>query len=589
MTDLEARAGRAEVLAALSSVFAEAVVDEQRLLDAIAQHVGAAAGDACVIRLLEARGQPGFAVWHAEPAVRERLRQVSAAAAPDPSVGVWRTLLEDRAVLRVSIDPDRLPPGLTEQQRALLRTLPLKCSLGVPLLARGRVLGAIFLVRLGRPERYTQEEEALLTEVAARAALAIDNARLWAAERLARQHAERAELALRAELAERQRAEERLRESEEQLRLLFQNVVDYAMVLLDTNGRVISWNVGAERMTGWPASEVVGRPVAMLGPEENAGEGYLASVLDRVRAEGRAELSMSARRRSGTPYELNAVVTPVRGENGALRGFAAVMRDVTLLRDARVLREMNALLEARTRELAAANQELEAFIYSVSHDLRAPLRAIDGFSEAVLSEAPLDAASRAHLGRVRAAAGRMQQLIDDLLLLSRSTRGELNRRTVDAARIAGEVLAELRTREPDRHVECTVPETGTLCADPRFLRIVVENLLGNAWKFTRGKDPAHIAVEVVPDGEGTRFTVRDDGAGFEESQAGRLFQPFQRLHRPDEFEGTGIGLAIVRRILNRHGGRAWAEGHTGGGAAVHVWFPRVAAEAVEAAPAGRTT
>ncbi|MFN7144198.1 MAG: sensor histidine kinase, partial [Myxococcota bacterium] len=177
--------------------------------------------------------------------------------------------------------------------------------------------------------------------------------------------------------------------------------------------------------------------------------------------------------------------------------------------------------------------------------------------------------------RVRAAAHRMQQLIDDMLTLSRSTRGGMTRQRVDVAKIARDVLADLKSRDPTRVVEAHVPETAVVEGDARLLHIVMENLLGNAWKFTRARDPAHIDVTVTPEDGGMTIAVRDDGAGFEPTQAGRLFQPFQRLHRADEFEGTGIGLAIVRRIVNRHGGRAWAEGKPGAGATMRVWLPGV--------------
>ncbi|MFN7147261.1 MAG: GAF domain-containing protein, partial [Myxococcota bacterium] len=299
-----------DLLGALSAVFAEAVVDEQRLLDAIVEHVAGYTGDTCVVRLLQEDGSfPAAAVYNADPTFRSRIREIARATQPDPSVGVWRTLLRDRAPVRVALSPDRLPPGMSDVQASLFVSTPATHFLGVPLVARGRVLGGILVVRCTRTDAHTDAEVALLRELGARAALAIDNARLWSAERAARQRAERAEVALRAELAERLKAEDRLRESEEQLRLFFHNVVDYAMVLLDRDGRVVSWNAGAERMTGWPAAEVVGGRVALLGPPGVEMEARLAEVLDRVRREGRAEIATSASRRDGTSYELHAVVT----------------------------------------------------------------------------------------------------------------------------------------------------------------------------------------------------------------------------------------------------------------------------------------
>jgi signal transduction histidine kinase len=222
----------------------------------------------------------------------------------------------------------------------------------------------------------------------------------------------------------------------------------------------------------------------------------------------------------------------------------------------------------RTSELAAANRELEAFSYSVSHDLRAPLRAIDGFSQAVLSEyAPkLDQRGVHFLERVRAGTQKMSQLIDDMLHLSQVTRRTLQRTDVDASAIANDVAAELARRNPDRHVTCTIQPNMRALADPHLLTIVYENLLGNAWKFTGAREDARIEVGQKAVGEELAFFVRDNGAGFDATYAAKLFGAFQRLHTESEFEGTGIGLATVKRIVTRHGGMVAAEGAVGKGA-----------------------
>jgi signal transduction histidine kinase len=238
------------------------------------------------------------------------------------------------------------------------------------------------------------------------------------------------------------------------------------------------------------------------------------------------------------------------------------------------------MVEAHARELEAANKDLEAFSYSVSHDLRAPLRAIDGFSQALLEDhaAALDERGREHLGRVRAAAQRMGELIDDLLQLSRVSRAELVRAPVDLGALAREVAAELAQREPGRSVSLAIGEGLRAEADRRLARIVLENLLGNAWKFTARRAAARIEVGAGAAADGApTFFVRDDGAGFDPRYAHKLFAPFQRLHGAAEFPGTGIGLAIVQRIVDRHGGRAWAEGEPGRGAV--FWFTLPAATA----------
>jgi light-regulated signal transduction histidine kinase (bacteriophytochrome) len=235
------------------------------------------------------------------------------------------------------------------------------------------------------------------------------------------------------------------------------------------------------------------------------------------------------------------------------------------------------LVAERTRELTAVNRELEAFSYSVSHDLRAPLRAIDGFSQALVEDfgAQLDSDGREYLRRVRAAAQRMGLLIDDLLSLSRLTRRELREDHVDLTAIAQEVVGELQRTAPHRRAVVEIAPGLHAHGDPGLLRAMLQNLLGNAWKFTAKNELAHIALGRTAGkkpGIGT-FFVRDNGAGFDMRHADKLFGAFQRLHRADEFEGTGIGLATVKRILQRHGGRVWAEGEPDNGACFFFELP----------------
>ena len=254
----------------------------------------------------------------------------------------------------------------------------------------------------------------------------------------------------------------------------------------------------------------------------------------------------------------------------AIASHAATAIDNALLYEE--AREINELLEEkverRTADLNALNQELETFNYSVAHDLRGSLRGIDGFSNLILEESgdELSETSRRYLARVRAGAQRMGQLLDNLLELSRLMRARVSRNEIDVASVARSIIDDLRQWEPERKVEVTIHHCPPLHGDRGLFRIALENLLNNAWKFSRDRSPAHIEVGCEEqDGEWVYY-VKDDGVGFDTRFDDKLFEPFQRLHAPDAFEGTGIGLANVKRIIAKHGGRIWAESEPGKGA-----------------------
>jgi light-regulated signal transduction histidine kinase (bacteriophytochrome) len=231
----------------------------------------------------------------------------------------------------------------------------------------------------------------------------------------------------------------------------------------------------------------------------------------------------------------------------------------------------------RTAELEASSRELDAFAYSVSHDLRAPLRAVAGFSELILEDyaAALDETGRGYLRRVLAATNRMGQLIDDLLNLSRTTRAELTRQPVDLTSLAYRVVADLAATTPERepNVDVEIEEGLRAVGDPALLELVLQNLISNAWKFTAKTEKPQIRVGADDHRERRVFFVGDNGVGFDMRYKDRLFSPFQRLHSRDDFDGNGIGLAIVGRVIARHGGRIWAEGEPGGGAVFRFTLP----------------
>jgi two-component system, NtrC family, sensor kinase len=243
--------------------------------------------------------------------------------------------------------------------------------------------------------------------------------------------------------------------------------------------------------------------------------------------------------------------------------------------EARAARELAEAKAGLVEELEYKNQELEAFSYSVSHDLRAPLRSIDGFSQALIEDYGdrLDEAGHKHLSRIRAAAQRMGALIDDMLMLARVSRAKVSRETVNLSALAAAVLGDLEQQHPTHRVALDIQSGLLTHADPGLMRILLENLLGNAWKFTGRTLEPRIEFKTQTQGADTVFFVKDNGAGFDMAHAGALFQPFQRLHDAAEFPGTGIGLATVRRVVDHHGGRIWAQSSVGAGASIFFTIP----------------
>jgi PAS domain S-box-containing protein len=376
-----------------------------------------------------------------------------------------------------------------------------------------------------------------------------------------RVHERTAELTLANELltrevAERKATEEALRQSEERFRLMVSEVKDYAILMLDPHGRVTSWNAGAERTKGYQAEEILGQHFSRFYPEEEIQKGKPDDLLQLALQNGRQEVEGWRVRKDGSRFLADVVITTLRDKSGELRGFCKVTRDVT------VRKRNDELLKLQNAQLENANKELDAFSYSVSHDLRAPLRAIDGFSQAIVEDYgdKLDRVAQNYLERVRLGAQRMSTLIDDLLNLSRVTRSEIRRETLDLSSIVRSAAEELQRSAPERKVKFVVTDGITANGDSRLLRVAIENLLGNAWKYTSAHDCAQIEFGLNRSNGRTTYFVRDDGAGFDARYSDRLFGAFQRLHAAAEFPGTGIGLATVQRIIGRHGGEIWAEG-----------------------------
>ena len=273
-------------------------------------------------------------------------------------------------------------------------------------------------------------------------------------------------------------------------------------------------------------------------------------------------------------------LTPIQDDAGEVAFLVFSLQDVSdRRRHQNEIRRLNADLERRvaerTSQLEEINEELEAFSSSVSHDLRAPLRAIEGFARALVDDhaGNLDARARDWLDRVVTSARRMDQLIDDLLGLAQVTKTEMHRQTVDLTALARSIAADLCRSQPERAVQIVIASGLVAEGDMHLLRVALENLLGNAWKYTSKHARARIEVGASRFAGEPVFFVRDDGAGFESKRVAQLFRAFQRLHNQDEFEGTGIGLATVKRIIHRHGGRVWAEGEPEKGATFDLSLP----------------
>jgi PAS domain S-box-containing protein len=378
-----------------------------------------------------------------------------------------------------------------------------------------------------------------------------------------------ATMALNSETSERARAEKALRKSQAKTKMLTDSITDYAILMLDPEGRILSWSPGATKVMGYTEKEMLGQSFTRFFRPGDVTAGVPQEEIEKVLVDGRGEAEGWRVRKDGSRFWANSVTVAIRDDHGHLHGFSNVMRDITERKAAQEeIEKLNRNLEDRANELEAANKELEAFTYSVSHDLRAPLRHIDGFSQLLVDEygPQLPDDVRRYLNRIQTGARHMGQLVDELLNLARIGRKGIRLQVTGLDSVVEQVVSDLKTELNGRKIEWKVGSLPYVECDSTLVKQVFANLLSNAVKYTRPRNPAVIEVGSVPDDGHPAIFVRDNGVGFSMKYADKLFGVFQRLHRAEDFEGTGIGLATVQRIVQKHGGRIWAEAELDKGA-----------------------
>jgi PAS domain S-box-containing protein len=342
---------------------------------------------------------------------------------------------------------------------------------------------------------------------------------------------------------------------------------DDAIVVESLDGVISTWNQGAVRLYGYTPNEVIGQPITILCPLDRTGE--IADILAKVRnGERILNYETVRQRKDGAIFPVSVSVSPVNDEYGTTICAASITRDITAQSQARAA----AALAARNEEIELANRNLTSFTDYVSHDLRSPLRALTGYSRLLLEQCAevLGEDGRGYAERIATASKQMSMLIEDLLILAQAKRATMYLHTVDLSAEIDDIAGQLQREEPGRNVRFIIQRPVKVRADPSLIRTVLRNLVENAWKFTSRRGHALIEFGTTPTGDARVCCyVRDNGVGFDTVNISTLFEPFQRLHSASEFPGTGIGLASVREIVERHGGRAWAEGKIGEGAAFY--------------------
>jgi PAS domain S-box-containing protein len=669
-------AARLQVLAESSRHFAT-TSDIRELLEVVARRVGEVLGEICTFHLVtdDRTHVETVAIHHPDPEVLAATRELLSLRARVGEGITGRVAATGEPIFIPVIPTEKLSAlAPRPEYRPVIERLALSGLIAVPLTSGGTVIGVLHLLRSKGDPPFTLEDQRLAQDLADRAALAIQNARLiaklehqlaalrrsearyrrladagilgiigadvhgnireaneaflkmvgytadellsgtttwvdltppewrrlddraveqlvttgvatpWEKEYIRRDgtrvpvsvgvalvdHTTGDAVAFVHDLTELKRAENAARESEARKAAVMEAALD-AIVLMDHDGRITEFNPAAERTFGFTRDDVVGLSLADVIIPPHLREAHRAGLVKYLETgEGPIvgrRIEVAAVRKGGAEFPAEVAIVRIGSDGPPV--FTGYIRDITERRKAAEAETLRRAKEAAEH----ANAELEAFSYSVAHDLRAPLRAINGFATALRDDSGdrLDAEGNAYLRRIIAGAERMAHLIDALLELARLTRAKARRERIDLAELASAVFAQLRAADPSRAVELVLPPRLHAIGDPQLLRVLVENLLGNAWKFTSKRRSARI--EIGYHDADAAYYVRDNGAGFDMALVGKLFAPFRRLHTADEFEGTGIGLATVQRIVHRHGGRIWADAVVGQGATFHFTLP----------------
>lgn len=375
-------------------------------------------------------------------------------------------------------------------------------------------------------------------------------------------------LVVSEDITERKRTEIELKQSEERLRLLIANIQDYAIFMIDPKGVVMNWNRGAEKIKGYTAEEIVGKNFELFYPDDQRKIGKPAKNLKQALEDGSYQEENWRIKKDGTLFWADVIITPLYDEKNNLRGFSKITRDITERKEIQEkILNLNKKLEENVHQLESMNAELEAFTYSVSHDLRAPLRAIHGYTKILEEEyiSKLDEDAITMMNSVMQNARKMGQLIEDLLALSHLGRKEITKKKTDMNEIVKMVLNEMKATIQEYNTEVILHPLPPANADKGLVLQAVTNLISNAVKYSSKKEKPRVEIGFKEENNKVVYYIKDNGSGFNMQYYDKLFGIFQRLHDASEFEGTGVGLALVKRIILRHNGKIWAESELGKG------------------------